>query len=122
MWGPPLWNIFFADACLAIRRCGFQEIIYADDLNAFRTFLNSISNDFILFQLGVVNISLTSGQLPILSRLITQRIFHVIVKQNHFGKSFRVFGLRVDLHLTMEEAISECAVEGHWRLSSLPRS
>ena len=51
VWGPPLWNLFFADAPLAVRRCGFQEIIYADDLNAFRNFLNSVSNDFVLSQL-----------------------------------------------------------------------
>ena len=51
VWGPPLWNLFFADAPLALRKCAFQEVIYADDLNAFRVFLNSVSNDFVLSQL-----------------------------------------------------------------------
>lgn len=51
IWGPPLWNLFFSDVRLALRRCGFSEVIYADDLNAYRAFWNDVSNDFILFQL-----------------------------------------------------------------------
>ena len=37
--GPMLWNLFFEDARHAINECFFKEIIYADDLNAFRIFL-----------------------------------------------------------------------------------
>ena len=51
VWGPPLWNLFFSDAPLAIRKCGFQEVFYADDRNAFRVFANSVSNDFVVSQL-----------------------------------------------------------------------
>ena len=36
--GPPLWNIFFKDARSAIRAHRFTEIVYADDLNAFRAY------------------------------------------------------------------------------------
>jgi len=42
VWGPALWNIFFSDAPLAMRRCAFKEIMYADDLNAYREFDNSV--------------------------------------------------------------------------------
>eukprot|EP00969_Alexandrium_andersonii_P200552 8859842-Alexandrium_andersonii.AAC.1 len=34
--GPPMWNLFFANARLAIVTAGFSELIFADDLNAFR--------------------------------------------------------------------------------------
>eukprot|EP00959_Pyramimonas_sp_CCMP1952_P294217 6154003-Pyramimonas_sp.AAC.1 len=34
--GPPLWLVFFSDSCLAIRAVDFEEIIFADDLNAFQ--------------------------------------------------------------------------------------
>ena len=51
VWGPALWNLYFADAPLAMRRCGFKEVVFADDLNAFREFPNSTSNDFVLAQL-----------------------------------------------------------------------
>ena len=50
LWGPPLWKSFRADAPLAVRKCGFQEIIYADDFNVFYTFLDSVSNEFVSSQ------------------------------------------------------------------------
>ena len=53
-----LWNLFFGDSPLAMRRCAFQEIIYAIDLNAFRMFSNETSNDFILEQLHRVQVEL----------------------------------------------------------------
>eukprot|EP00969_Alexandrium_andersonii_P069574 3069317-Alexandrium_andersonii.AAC.1 len=43
--GPPLWNLFFADARAAIESTGFTEFIYADDLNAFRLLERDCSDD-----------------------------------------------------------------------------
>ena len=34
--GPSLWNIFYADAAVAINLLGFLEVIFADDLNCFK--------------------------------------------------------------------------------------
>ena len=45
VWGPPLWNIYYRDVKLAIAANGFIDIVYADDLNAFKTFPNSINDD-----------------------------------------------------------------------------
>ena len=36
--GPMLWNLFFEDARHAINDCFFTEVVYADDLNAYRIF------------------------------------------------------------------------------------
>ena len=44
-------ELIFRYAPLAIRRCGFQDIIYADDLNAIRSFFSNTSNEFFLSQL-----------------------------------------------------------------------
>ena len=38
VWGPPLWNIHFSDARQAIRASGFEEVVFADDLNAYKSF------------------------------------------------------------------------------------
>eukprot|EP00972_Heterocapsa_arctica_P056509 8339461-Heterocapsa_arctica.AAC.1 len=48
VWGPPLWNAFFEDARVPINACGFNEIVYADDLNAFRPFPLAVSNEVVL--------------------------------------------------------------------------
>jgi hypothetical protein len=34
--GPQLWNLFFEDACRAIQEFMFQEVVFADDLNAYK--------------------------------------------------------------------------------------
>lgn len=41
-------SFFFADAPLSVCNCRFQEISFADELNAFLNFLNSVSNGFAL--------------------------------------------------------------------------
>ena len=42
--GPMLWNLFFEDAREAINQCFYTEMAYADDLNAYRLFPDSMSN------------------------------------------------------------------------------
>ena len=36
--GPPLWNIFYADAALATRLLRFIEVVFADDYNCWKPF------------------------------------------------------------------------------------
>ena len=36
--GPPLWNIHYGDAALAVNLHGFLEIVFADVLNCFKDF------------------------------------------------------------------------------------
>ena len=45
VWGPMLWNIFYADASSAIRCKDFTDIVFADDLNAFRVYDGSTPTD-----------------------------------------------------------------------------
>jgi hypothetical protein len=42
--GPDLWNLFFEDARQAIMECFFREVIFADDLNAYRIFSSITDN------------------------------------------------------------------------------
>ena len=52
IWGPPFWNCYYADAKLALQKMDFTEIIFADDLNGFKEFANSTSNDDIFDELA----------------------------------------------------------------------
>ena len=123
VWGPALWNIFFADAPLAMRRCAFQEIIYADDLNAYREFLNNVSNDFVISQLRRCQHELHEwGRANSVTFEPSKESFHILSHTQSFGNSFRLLGITIDVRLHMDEAVHECSVEGHWRLSSLLRS
>jgi hypothetical protein len=42
--GPPLWNAFFADARRALLKHGYDETVFADDLNAWKTFCLNLSS------------------------------------------------------------------------------
>ena len=43
--GPPLWNIFYEDAAVAINIHDFCEIIFADALNACKTVALATPNE-----------------------------------------------------------------------------
>ena len=49
--GPPLWNVFYEDAAIAIRVHGFCEIVFADDLNAYKAFELTAANSEIVSDL-----------------------------------------------------------------------
>lgn len=36
--GPPLWNLYYADAKQAVRNLGFTETVFADDFNSWKGF------------------------------------------------------------------------------------
>ena len=43
--GPPLWNVFYADAALAVNMIEFFEIVFANDLNCFKDFGLHVPNE-----------------------------------------------------------------------------
>ena len=36
VWGPTLWNVYYEDAAKPVTESGFTEVVFADDLNAFK--------------------------------------------------------------------------------------
>ena len=48
VWGPWLWNIFYEDARLALQVASFLEVVFADDLNAFRPFPLKTPNEAVI--------------------------------------------------------------------------
>ena len=42
-----LWNAFFGDCIAVIRLTGFDLVVYADDLNAFKPYPRCLSNSAI---------------------------------------------------------------------------
>ncbi len=52
--GPQLWNLFFADAAKAIKECMYEEVIYADDLNAYKLVPSTTQSNNALLSLSEV--------------------------------------------------------------------
>ena len=49
--GPMLWNIFFADARVAVNKHSFTEIVFADNLNCFRQFDQGAPDEVVMNEL-----------------------------------------------------------------------
>ena len=64
--GPPLWNVYYADAALAVNLVGFLEIVFADDLTCFKHFGLHIPNDTLHTEMN-----------------LCQRVLHKLEKANH---------------------------------------
>ena len=123
VWGPPLWNAFFGDSVVAIRSAGFDVIIYADDLNAFREYDLGIAND-ILF----ANMRACQAELHTWGRA-NQVVFdagkeHMIVlsHQEPSGAIVKLLGVKFDAKLSMNIAIHECVVDVGWKCRTLLRT
>ena len=120
VWGPALWNLFFSDAPLAMRKCAFKEVVFADDLNAYREFANGTPAEFVLEQLHRCQDELHQWGLANSVTFDSKKeSFHILSHTESFGSSFKLLGVTLDVQLTMAEATQECSVEAHWRLSFL---
>ena len=51
--GPQLWNLFVEDAKAAINEFMFEEMVYADDLNAFKVVPSSTSEESAILTLSL---------------------------------------------------------------------
>jgi hypothetical protein len=119
--------LFFADVAHVLRRRGSKEIVFADDLNAFKVFDRDVTDRRIfndlkraqdeLHRWGSANqISFDAGKesFHILSRLYKHR--------GPAGGNFRLLGIDFDCKLLMGDAVTECVGQCGWELQSILRT
>ena len=123
VWGPQLWNAFYADAKKAIRAMGFEETVFADDLNAFKAFLVRTPNENLLKEAQVCQIELHKwGKANQVSFDPGKESMHVVSHQEPEGEDFKNLGVKFDCGLTMETGVRETVHEVSWKLRTLARS
>jgi len=108
---------------MAVRACGFEEVIFADDLNAFKEIDNSISDDLAMSWARECQTSLHRWGAA--NRAVFdpgKESFHIILRSRPAGASFKVLGVRFDTRLLMHDAIADCVRECGWRVHKLLRS
>jgi exonuclease III len=121
--GPPLWNIFFADAKEAIEEWLYEEVIYADDLNAFRIFLKDVDNEVIKTISKCCQAELHSwGEANQVKFDPGKESHHVLSRTAPDGEDFAILGATYDGALTMGRAVSEVVIASSWRVTSLLRT
>ena len=121
--GPPLWNAFFSDSCMAVRATGFEEIVYADDLNAIRVVENNVTDDQAFRMLAECQSSLHRWGAA--NRVVFdpgKESMHIISRSRPSGPSFKLLGILFDFRFLMHEAIQSCVGDCGWKIQSLLRS
>jgi hypothetical protein len=124
--GPPLWNVFFADARRALLKHGFSETVFADDLNAWKRALLNVGDanphDALLASLGAVQAELHQWGAANRVRFDPgKESFHVLHRRKPHGEDFKVLGYWIGCKLLMHAA-RYVATDAGWRLRALLRS
>ena len=123
VWGPPFWNCYYADSKLSIRMNDFTEIIYADDLNAFKAYLNSISHKENFADIDRCQAALHSwGRANKVTFDAGKESRHIISKTDPTDSTFHLLGVDFDCKLLMNDATHSCTIAASWKLRSLLRT
>ena len=123
VWGPPLWNSYFADARLEAEAEGFEDTFFADDLNLFRAFPSSTNNTTVKEVLRDCQTALHKwGEKNQVSFDASKECQHILHRRKPEGDNFKILGVLWDTKLTMLAECQEVAVRAGWKLKTLLRT
>ena len=123
VWGPPLWNAFYADSRRPIQKCGFQEIVFADDLNAWKKFSAGTAHGTMLTAMQKCQHELHQwGSANQVSFDRDKEGMYVLSRKQPHGTSFNLLGIHFDCKLVMTESVEELAKACRWKLKAILRT
>ena len=121
--GPPLWNVFYADAADAVHVHDFLEVIFADDLNCFKDFNLSAENEAIVEDMKKCQGELHKwGRANQVSFDASKESMHILGTNGGEGRNFRLLGVPFDHALSMGDAVGELVCEIGWKLAAILRT
>ena len=123
VWGPWLWNMFYEDARLALRAHNFVEVVFADDLNAFRASPMKTPNTQLMDANKACQAELHAwGRASQVEFDPKKESTHVVSHVCPEGNNFKILGLNFDCRLTMSDAIEDLVGEMRWRIKAIMRA
>ena len=121
--GPQLWNLFFEDAASAINEVMFEEVVYADDLNAYKVVPDTCSVEFALESIDRVQKELHKwGDANQVTFDSSKESKHILSRTDPHGEDFKLLGVVFDCRLDMQSAIASLVGRVKWKLVMLLRS
>ena len=116
-------ELIFADANRAIRMARFIEMMFADDLQAYRTYDNGVKNSTLIRAAKNCQSRLHEwGGANQVEFDSNKESITILSRQTPYGESFKTLGVVFDPGLFMEEAISSIADAASWKLRTLLRT
>ena len=123
--GPLLWNLFFNDAKIPIGLARYIEIIFADDLTAYRMFKKIAQGGIILRTAKHCQTKLhTWGRANQITFDSTKESTTIIsrTKSETYGEPFKMLGVVFDPGLYMDACISKLCCDAGWKIKSIRRT
>ena len=118
--GPPLWNLFFRDARAAVMAAKFEEVVYADDLNAYKEFDKMIENEAIIAECKTCQHHLHEwGKANSVTFDPCKESLHVLSRWEPMGEDFKILGIDFDLRLRMEPCIASTTTDAAWKINAV---
>ena len=119
--GPISWNRFFGDARQATQMVEFLEVIYADDLNAFKV-TNECDDNKVFASIRECQDSLHSwGEANQVTFEASKESEHILCPRFPRGPNFRILGINFDCRLRMQDAAAEMTDEIGWKIRTITR-
>ena len=123
VWGPSLWNAFYADAKQAIHKHAFKEIIFADDLNAWKHFDSHTPTQTMLTDMSKCQKELHAwGSANQVAFDSDKEHMLLLNRQRPYGQQFKLLGVDFDCKLIMSDAVYDLATKCKWKLKSILRT
>ena len=124
VWGPALWNVHYADASVPIQKHGFTEIIFADDLNAYKAYKHDCSNDVLLKDMQACQEEVHKwGRGNQVTFDKSKESMHIIgTCGSGSGGSFKQLGVTFDSALSMGDCVHDVVRESRWKLKTIIRA
>jgi hypothetical protein len=121
--GPQLWNWFFEDAARAIQEFLYEEVIFADDLNAYKVVPSSTSVEKAMESMSNVQGELHKwGQANQVAFDAAKESKHILSLREAFGPDFKLLGIIFDCKLEMSNAVRALTGKVKWKVQMLLRS
>jgi hypothetical protein len=123
--GSPLWNVFYADARDSVQNLGFEETVFADDFNCWKTYRKSKMPASLR---GEIELRGAQRELHLWGKANqvifdpSKESFHLLHRTLNAGEDFKILGVLFDSQLLMHAACRSVATEAGWRLQKLLKS
>ena len=121
--GPMLWNIFFEDSRHAINNAGFEEIVYADDLNADKAYDSKVDSKTIMKDIDACQVELHKwGRANSVTFDARKENKHILSRHRPYGDNFEILGIEFACKFLMNDAVNALYGDCRWKLRSILRT
>ena len=118
--GHSLWSVMYADAKEPVRKHGFREVAFADDLNAWRVYHRAMPAEAIKRDTEACQAETHErGRNNQVQFDASKESMHVITRCRMTDTFFRLLGITIDTRLRMESAVEELITASRWKIKAV---